>query len=1279
MRQERSVTLVRAFVLFGGLLVAALFVALIAPLFIDWSVYRSDFEREASRILGREVRVEGEATARLLPFPSVTFQDVSVAGARADEPFLTIDEFRMNAELAPYLSGEIRIFAMALENPVLRIGEEGLSLPRPSIPTRAQIVLEDIDVSNGTILFAEHSNLIDAGVSRLTAINGQFSAGSLSGPFEGAGAFFIDGREVTFRMDAGTADSAGSTALRVSFQSEDVSSELDLDGRMLTADGPARFEGQMTYRQPLADKASDDGEAESVFAVLQGERASDGGQIEGLRGSVSGATGERKTPPMRASGSIEITADRAVSEALRVEVGADGQPYVLAGRGELFVRNGAPGFTVALEGESFDVDELARRQQAFAASKEPAYHNLSERLEGVRDILREIPKPHIDGVIQLSLPVVTIGDTTLRSLSFRAMPASNGWLLDGLSVELPGRTRVEADGVLRLDPALGFRGDLLVASRQPSGLSDWLTGDVDPVIRDLERAGFSASVDLGPARQTFRDLEIDLDGSTLTGMIERVSNDAGGRLTARLTGGETDLEALRALGAMATGSQTPMTSVSRYDIALDAGPVEYGAFEADRVDADFLYDGTVLAIAKLDVDGLAGASFSGTGQFSGLGADAEGKIELDLNSDDPAQFLAFLDRVLPETPLIEVLRSRGSALGPLALSGEIESIERGTGSPTLLIRLDGTAAETNIDFSAAIENGFRALQLSGRIGLDLRLETDRPAALLTQLGLPARETAIEGPLELETSISASARGPAVVSATLRTPQTEGDLESVLDLTDHGVENVDASVRLSSQSLGPWLDAFDIDAALSEETRADLDADLVASIGYSGDRWQVSELSGSLAGQALEGDLEISDGDGITGRLSADRLSLPWLARLVYGVDPLGAGDQIWSTAPFTSSLLPDVPVSISLRTGRADIGDLQIDEFSAALSSSARELSLTGISGRVLGGDIAGDLMVRNLDGLGSFSADLRGDELRVSMIAPGLAGDGDNSDLTVTAKLDGTAQSAEGLISAMAGAGEVTAVGLVIPGVPSAPMDALLAAADGENFSADEDTPGAFDTISKDEAFQIPRLVSGYSVNAGTVILPPVTVSETGSDLTMSGRLDLSDFDVDADLRLEIDPGDAAVEGAQPEVRYTLKGPFTAPLLERNDTVLANYLAVRALEREQARVEAMQERLEETLRLRRETRFYRWLDRRREEKSAPALEPQGEAASQDAAVPAPEARAEQAPPPKVVPAASDADPPKNTSEPKLDFENAGDGSGPAAPDSFERPPGVRDPLSLGF
>ena len=113
----RGLILARLFVIVGGLIVLALTAALVGPYFVDWTSYRTDFEREASAVLGRKVTVEGAAKARLLPFPSVTFSDVSVGGGASGAPAMTIETFSMDAELAPFLSGEFLIFDMRMMRP----------------------------------------------------------------------------------------------------------------------------------------------------------------------------------------------------------------------------------------------------------------------------------------------------------------------------------------------------------------------------------------------------------------------------------------------------------------------------------------------------------------------------------------------------------------------------------------------------------------------------------------------------------------------------------------------------------------------------------------------------------------------------------------------------------------------------------------------------------------------------------------------------------------------------------------------------------------------------------------------------------------------------------------------------------------------------------------------------------------------------------------------------------------------------------------------------------
>ena len=106
--------LYRVFVTVGALIVLALFAALIAPLLIDWSAYKKDFEREASLIAGQPVRVGGDVSLRVLPLPSVSFEDLEVGENLDGSPLMTVERFSLNAELMPFLSGDVRIVDMSM-------------------------------------------------------------------------------------------------------------------------------------------------------------------------------------------------------------------------------------------------------------------------------------------------------------------------------------------------------------------------------------------------------------------------------------------------------------------------------------------------------------------------------------------------------------------------------------------------------------------------------------------------------------------------------------------------------------------------------------------------------------------------------------------------------------------------------------------------------------------------------------------------------------------------------------------------------------------------------------------------------------------------------------------------------------------------------------------------------------------------------------------------------------------------------------------------------------
>ena len=99
--------------------------------------------------------------------------------------------------------------------------------------------------------------------------------------------------------------------------------------------------------------------------------------------------------------------------------------------------------------------------------------------------------------------------------------------MKSLAATLPGRTTLEADGMLRTEGDFGFSGSLLLAVGQPSGFAAWLSKDVDEAIRRLPAAGFRAKVDLTRERQAFSDLELVLGKATFRGETDsRQPSDA---------------------------------------------------------------------------------------------------------------------------------------------------------------------------------------------------------------------------------------------------------------------------------------------------------------------------------------------------------------------------------------------------------------------------------------------------------------------------------------------------------------------------------------------------------------------------------------------------------------------------------------------------------------------------------------------------------------------------------------------------------------------------------
>src|SRR3954463_5851737 len=106
------------------LFIIALVAALVGPYFIDWGQFRPQFEAEASRVVGAQVRVGGALDARLLPAPSLLLRSVVVGGAN-DLGKVRADKLDVEFSLGSLMRGEWRATELTINGLALDLGLDG--------------------------------------------------------------------------------------------------------------------------------------------------------------------------------------------------------------------------------------------------------------------------------------------------------------------------------------------------------------------------------------------------------------------------------------------------------------------------------------------------------------------------------------------------------------------------------------------------------------------------------------------------------------------------------------------------------------------------------------------------------------------------------------------------------------------------------------------------------------------------------------------------------------------------------------------------------------------------------------------------------------------------------------------------------------------------------------------------------------------------------------------------------------------------------------------------
>ncbi|RUV19593.1 AsmA family protein [Mesorhizobium sp. M7A.F.Ca.MR.245.00.0.0] len=1189
--------LARLFVIFGGLFVLVLCAALVVPYFIDWTGYRAQFEREASAILGRKVTVQGDATARLLPFPSVTFSNVAVAGGPNGQPAMTVETFSMDAELAPFLRGEVLIFDMRLVRPkaTIDIANDGTVdwAMRPSSPFDLnQISIEKLTVTEGQIELRHAAG----GRSHLfSEINSTISAKSLAGPWRMDGTLRLDGLRTTVTASTGKAEGNGQMRLRLKADPDAYPLVIETDGNAGIVNGAAAYSGQ--FKISGADKNS--------------------AELRGTDGETVRVSAGKPDPGFRLNGKFSLDHEKLGVDEFRFETGPLDNPYIADGKASVDLGL-KPSFAIEANGAQVQFDEAVGAEAGAGLT-------LDQRIAAFEQALLDMPRPTIPGTVEVKLPAVVVGDTTVRDVHLSAEPVDGGWSVKSLAATLPGRTTLEADGmlVLNLEGHFGFNGSLLLAVAQPSGFAAWLSKDVDEAIRRLPAAGFKAKVDLSQKRQAFSDLELILGKAKFSGRIDSSQpDDAKPSVLMRLEGGDLDVDGLAAFASIFVSDKGANRFADRdLDFQIKAGPVNAGGLTADTVDTALRLRDGLLEIDRLSVGGLAGASISATGRIKDFPASPTGKLDASVVAVDLKPLIDVAARHYPDSAVLKGLASRAAAYPELFQDARVDLVasaaDNGDGTTGLAVSGQGKAGGSAFSASLSGKGAVDKL-LEAPVALTFNAKNPDATTLLALYGLPALPLGMLGEASTDIQAKGTLGGGLTTNFSLAGNDFKAGFEGTIADTPQGFA-AKGKLSLDAADIEPWLMTTGIGLP---GMGAGMSTSFSAQGDYGNGLLVLDELNGAINEAAVSGDVNIDVKEGVDGKagvphlagaLMLDELDLDPMAVALFGDSAFLADKEetnkggVWPATPFSQKSNLPFTADLDLTTAALAAGRFAT-AYDAAFSLRLDQegIRVSDLKAKLLGGALTGLFELKNNDGTGLFSGQMKlaGADLATVLPDAGISGIGDFS-----TALSSSGKSVEGMVAALSGSGTAALKGVKVAGVNPDAFSAFLAKADAIGRDIDTaKTAGFAPDIAADGSFAAGDTDVAFTVAGGTLRAPPVSLENPAATLSADVTADLNAATVSAKGAITYRPGDEALVGSEPVVNFTAEGPFGAVKRAFDSEPLAQFLTQRALEKEQQRVEAMQAALLEKQRLRREVRYYAALKTERD-KAAEELRKQEEAA----------------------------------------------------------------------
>lgn len=973
----------------GGLLAALLAALFAVPYFVDWNGYRGFIEEEATRVLGREVRVGGKINVRLLPTPYLSFEKLRIADTRlgATEPLFRAETFTLWLSVPPLLQGNLEARHVAIGQPVvtLAVDKTGagnwttLGIRPGTLPfVPHNVALQAVDITDGTLVL-QHPRAGEVG--RLSGISGVVSAEALDGPFKYAGDIqMTDGvREV--RIVTAKADADGTIRFKATASPKQaVGAAYKLDGSLVGVAGKPEISGALNVTLPLPELPA---------APAQANAAGSGPLPHKGNGGPATNANPNASVFAELKGRLHADPDQLELKEVTASIENVGQPQLITGGLTLeWGRQRRLGFTFG--SRWLDLDRLSG-----AIGRASPVGTVTALFKGLAGALPELASTQ--GT--LAIDQLTLGGAPLAKLDLAMSREGAGELrIERLMAELPAGARVALDGAMRSSgDSSELDGTVTLAGPSLSRLAAWAMPDEARHAVPDGSFTLDSKVTLGPKRITLAGATGTLSNHALKGALTVAE---GGALDLELTaetfesdwlwqGGLKRSAVMAWIERIAGGAQQPPAkevvkgTPGKGGGAAPTRPVRLRLIASDlhgpdRSVRDLVAD-VSLADGKLQIgrmafragDGLD-VDLSGTLNIGGNAASKDGKLAGVIKGTVRAEDTTAAQTALAIFELAEGARTGQMAqMVPLRLAGEVSLGQRGTS--TVDLNADGTAIGGRMTVRLSLDRGLDPDWRQASAELTLAGEDTAAVPLMTVLFARTIGDSRTAGQSMRANTAIKAVGiPAdgmVTDAALSRDGLSLAYNGRVTVDADGVPSLAGTLEVAADRLG------DVLALTGTPLLGSGENPVTGTVGLSFEddgRTKLTPSGLTVAGAEVSGMLRVRRLEGgrlgVDGELDVNRASVPGLmSGLVQGVPlpvPVAATDiaaesapSLWSDQSFAASAFDQLEGKVTVRLKHLGLSPgIGLDAARLGLTFAPGQVEVELADDGVLGGRLGGTL-----------------------------------------------------------------------------------------------------------------------------------------------------------------------------------------------------------------------------------------------------------------------------------------------------------------------------------